>query len=1130
MNDSLLQFDLVRTSVIAGSPTLKEQISALQKTYTAVCTAPFDMDGAAPVLGRIAGRLAQPGIDFCFFGTYFLPGSIRNDFDLGPVLFFRTELLKKLATQMDNNYRYAAFYHLWLHATLEGEVYPMALPEDLNTAQAEAQNTQFDYVDPRNATVQLEMEQAATHFLKQKGALLTEEPAPTNLTDEEFGLEASVIIPVKNRRETIEQALKSAMAQRTGKPYNIIVVDNHSDDGTSGIIRRMAAEDPRIVHIIPQDNDLQIGGCWNLAANHPSCGKFCIQLDSDDVYADENTIQTIVDKFYTDRCAMVVGSYTLTDFDLNVIAPGLIDHREWTPANGRNNLLRVNGIGAPRAFYTPLLRKHPAPNVSYGEDYALALVFSRLYRVGRIYHSLYNCRRWHNNSDAQPGTEKQLQQNFYKDSLRTAELEARVQINFDAQLAHWPEAAQRYLDLKVQLHKSIVLGGRTLRVMCNPARSRSVNAHPANLIATGGDTCPCPLCRHNRPEQQIAAGNRRNGFSLLINPYPIFNTHYTIASDVHEPQAINHRLEEMLEYIDSNEALSALTFFYNGPGAGASIPQHLHFQATTPQELPMQCPGEEDNISLVLQHRSAELKLVSDECSSYFIVTAKKRMDVCRMLDKLMAALTPDEQRMNNLIIRKLGNHWHVNVYIRKAHRPEVFYNEGYERIIIGPAAAEMEGVIVTIRPEDFHRITPALWKEVMDQVSIDPKRAREVASTIQATKHPYEVEVGIAEVEEADISRLNDHTFEVKNVCIGKDFHWQQKQTQQFAGRWRIVGTHPEPYRAPRQMVVNILPIEEYLKSVIASEMNANAPMELLKAHAIISRTWVVNQIEQPKSGVNTNSEGLRWYDSSGHTLFDVCADDHCQRYQGLGSITNPAAIRAVEDTHAQILVDHRGQAIDARYSKCCGGVVEEFQYAWDDEPRTYSKACRDTDTPQKFMPDLRREDMVGPWVRNTAHAWCKVTDPQLLATVLKDYDRATTNFYRWRVSYDALELGKIIARKTGVELGWLIAITPLERGRSGRISKLRIEGTRATIVVGKELEIRRVLSPTHLYSSAFSIEVDRDGQDQPRNFHFTGAGWGHGVGLCQIGAANMAAHGYTHQQILQQYYPQTRIDKHYE
>ncbi|NDV57391.1 glycosyltransferase family A protein [Bacteroides sp. 519] len=418
-------FETVLINTIIGSAQLKEAVCTLQMPYTALCLRNIDIIKNMSAINKALRKLSEPSVAFCFFGPYFLGGSVRDDFDFGPVLLFKTSVLQKIAAELQPS-KYAAFYELWLKASYKHIVYsiPITLEEDATITA----NSQFDYVDPRNREVQIEMEMIFSSYLKKTNALLTDTPAPVTFLSD-FPVEASVIIPVKNRKETIADALQSALNQKTNNPYNVIVVDNHSTDGTTEIISRIASGDNRLIHIIPETKDLQIGGCWNLAANHSECGKFCIQLDSDDVYSSPNTIQKILDTFYTEKCGMLVGSYTLTDFHLNTIPPGLIDHREWTKENGRNNLLRINGIGAPRSFYTPLLRKHPAPNVSYGEDYALALVFSRLYPIGRIYESLYYCRRWRDNSDAAPGSAEKVKQNFFKDELRTFEILDRTSHN-----------------------------------------------------------------------------------------------------------------------------------------------------------------------------------------------------------------------------------------------------------------------------------------------------------------------------------------------------------------------------------------------------------------------------------------------------------------------------------------------------------------------------------------------------------------------------------------------------------------------------------------------------------------------------------------------------------------------------
>jgi glycosyltransferase involved in cell wall biosynthesis len=298
-------------------------------------------------------------------------------------------------------------------------------PSPVSCATSLGEKPAFAYVDPKNREVQIEMEAACTLYLKEIGAWL--KPAFKKIVWEEtaFPVEASVIIPVKNREKTIEEAVRSALLQKTGFPFNIIVVDNHSVDNTTAILRKIALEEERLIHITPSRNDLGIGGCWNEAITHPQCGKFAVQLDSDDLYANENVLSRMVEAFYEQNVAMVIGSYTMVNFNLEEIPPGIIDHREWTPDNGRNNALRINGLGAPRAFYTPLLRKIKLPDTNYGEDYATCLAISRDYQIGRIYEPLYLCRRWEDNSDANPDIHRMNTYNHYKDSLRTQELWAR---------------------------------------------------------------------------------------------------------------------------------------------------------------------------------------------------------------------------------------------------------------------------------------------------------------------------------------------------------------------------------------------------------------------------------------------------------------------------------------------------------------------------------------------------------------------------------------------------------------------------------------------------------------------------------------------------------------------------------
>ena len=357
-------------------------------------------------------------------------GALRNDFDFGSVLFFRTGSFRRAVAWMDVDYEYAALYDLRLRMEKIVHINEY-LYTDVETDNRKSGEKQFDYVDPRNRDVQIEMEKVCTAHLKRIGAYLEpdfKEPDSCGLGGT-FPVTASVVIPVFNRIRTVGDAVESALSQECAFPFNVIVVDNHSTDGTTDLLSSIAARDPRLIHVIPERNDLGIGGCWNMAVHHEMCGEYAVQLDSDDVYSGPDTLRKIVDAFRQQKCAMVVGTYQMTDFQMNPIPPGIIDHREWTEDNGRNNALRINGLGAPRAFWTPLLRTINLPNTSYGEDYALGLRISREYRIGRIYDVLYCCRRWEGNSDAALDVEKVNANNLYKDRIRTWELEARIRMN-----------------------------------------------------------------------------------------------------------------------------------------------------------------------------------------------------------------------------------------------------------------------------------------------------------------------------------------------------------------------------------------------------------------------------------------------------------------------------------------------------------------------------------------------------------------------------------------------------------------------------------------------------------------------------------------------------------------------------
>lgn len=354
-------------------------------------------------------------------------GSLRDDFNFGSVLFYNAETLKKAVEKTSIEYKFAGLYNLRLKVSQQAELFHINeyLYTEVEFDTRKSGEKQFDYVDPKNRAVQIEMEIACTDHLKAIGAFLAPEFKSIEFNKGTFPVEASVIIPVRNRVKTIDDAIRSVLSQKTSFAFNLIVVDNFSNDGTSEIIEEIAKTDARLIHIVPERSDLGIGGCWNAGVDSPLCGKFAVQLDSDDIYQDENTLQKIVNAFYEQNSAMVIGSYTMTNFKMETIPPGLIDHKEWTPDNGRNNALRINGLGAPRAFYTPVLRDIKVPNTSYGEDYALGLAISRHYQIGRIYESVYMCRRWDENSDASLDVVKMNGHNLYKDKIRTIELKAR---------------------------------------------------------------------------------------------------------------------------------------------------------------------------------------------------------------------------------------------------------------------------------------------------------------------------------------------------------------------------------------------------------------------------------------------------------------------------------------------------------------------------------------------------------------------------------------------------------------------------------------------------------------------------------------------------------------------------------
>ena len=1094
-------------------------------------------------------------------------GSIRDDFDLGSLILVKTSLLHTFAMQAgEHDYRYAAVYALRLFLSREGRIFHIneKLYTEQETDTRASGEKQFDYVNPRNREVQIEMEHAATAHLAAIGAKI--DPSfyrRPDFNEQEFDVEASVVIPVYNREKTICDAVNSALSQKTKFKFNVIVVDNHSTDKTTELLRGF--HDERLIHIIPDRYDLGIGGCWNTAIHDDRCGRFAVQLDSDDLYSSPKTLQQIVDAFYKQNAAMVIGSYRMCDFDLNTLPPGLIDHAEWTDENGPNNALRINGLGAPRAFFTPLLRQVGFPNTSYGEDYALGLIFSRHYRIGRIFTELYLCRRWGGNSDAALSIDKVNANNLYKDQLRSLEIMARQQmlqgkqelINdsplmrfFNRQLEKWDDARQRYQDLRNVKTRELVVGTSTMKVQFNPARIVSTGAKIDKQTLAER---PCFLCEQNRPKEQVKKPIDGQ-YDLLVNPYPILPIHFTIPSVKHEPQLIRNSYSEIHRLL--NEYPSMMVF-YNGPKCGASAPDHAHFQAGTSGVLPLQTAWQRlsRNLKPILNLNDEEgISLIEEYPCPALLIHSKSEYSDEQLFIRLYEALPVPEgepEPMLNIVSWRHDTDYYSVVFPRKKHRPDCYYAEGCNQYIISPGALDMAGFIVTPRKEDFERITPEVALGILNEVSLQPNELQQVIDRLKATqcsmvngqcsmKKEPNVTVGIVSGEKISFSlnkpyvakgevitgdqvvefseggilwrgtqyrnltftpQAEDASFSLNDVTIGVNFHWERKETQTFEGTLRIV------VEADKIVAINELPVEKYLTSVISSEMSSTSSLEFLKAHAVISRSWLLAQIEKRKqhesggdnffSFTKSDNEFIRWYDREDHTIFDVCADDHCQRYQGITRANNTHVEEAISQTRGQVLM-YGDEICDARFSKCCGGVTEEFQYCWEDTPKPYLVSFQDP--------------------------YCNTSDKHILSQVLNDFDQETPDFYRWEVKYTQAELSELVNRKLKDDFGEIIDLIPVERGKSGRIWKLKIVGTKKTFTIGKELEIRRALSESHLYSSAFDVEKDGD------KFILHGKGWGHGVGLCQIGAAVMGEQGHPYDEILLFYYRNAEIKKLYE
>ena len=777
------------------------------------------------------------------------------------------------------------------------------------------------------------------------------------------------------------------------------------------------------------------------------------------------------------------------------------------------------------------------------------------------------------------------------------------------QLSRWPLCCANYRALKNVSVKTLTVNGLQVRVQFNPARaiSSAAKLDKASIAAR-----PCFLCRDNRPAEQSRIrfeGRKGKKYDILVNPYPIFPEHLVIALASHSPQSIWKRYVDML---DLAGAYQDFLFFYNGPSCGASAPDHHHFQASRRGTMPLECdvdacldalcedsaPSGEPSLcgdsaaqsplEYVSSVQDADLYRYNRFTSGIFVLRARTAKSAAKMFYRLLdCAPVPegDSEPRFNLLSWHSGGEFRSVVIFRKCHRSHHYFSDGPDHLVMSPGCADMGGVFITVRREDFDKLDSALLSQMLEEVSCPKEDEKMIVRRLTRTQP--QIEVGIMTAPEIEFEILSDGagsrkavlqegkiqydgalydelyfgedtlstmfaeaSFVLHDVVIGKGFHWQQKESQSFAGALKIVAGKDA------LTAINVVGVEDYLVSVISSEMKSTSSLEFLKAHAVISRSWVMSQIlsragrrgkcretlscnlpqlvteldgmlsGRPESGAGRY---VRWYDHADHKDFDVCADDHCQRYQGLTRAVGETVRKAVDSTWGQVLT-FDGGICDARFSKCCGGVTEKFSVCWDDRDYDYLKALPDT-----------------PSHKESEKAFCDTSDPEILSQVLNSYDRTTADFYSWEREYSKEEISSLISSGSGTDIGELVSLKPLERGASGRIYLLEVVGTKNSFIVGKELEIRRILSESHLKSSAFEVfyrnpdgelvrETARCGvsgsgaDDSQRTASWTslvlkGKGWGHGVGLCQIGAAVMASRGYTFGEILEHYYPGTVV-----
>lgn len=672
------------------------------------------------------------------------------------------------------------------------------------------------------------------------------------------------------------------------------------------------------------------------------------------------------------------------------------------------------------------------------------------------------------------------------------------------QLSVWQLASSNFRALKTAPSREVDVFGLKCRIQYNPRRviSSTADTSPAAIASR-----KCFLCADNRPKEQFHLGfegRKGRNYHIQINPYPIFRGHLVIVRDEHIPQEIWHHFPDMLDFA---ARYKDYLVFYNGPSSGASAPDHLHFQAIPKHNLPL-----EDVVDEFLDHPGEPLATVKDAslykfdgyARGVFALKATTSKSLAKLFYRLLDCTDRgkgEEEPMFNLYAYVKNGEYRTIVVMRSAKRSHHFYGEGADHLTISPGAADIAGLFVAPFREDYDKADTALLEELLSEVCISEDEQNMIVWRL--TRHQEKISVGLLSAKEIRFEIISDGagpqtvkwhdgrisyngmlydelyfdsmtlstlfaeaSFILYDVVIGIDFHWQQKRTFKYAGGLKFI------VEGDRITAVNCIGMEDYLMSVISSEMKSSASIELLKAHAVISRSWLKARLKDHKAG---------------HEHFDVCADDHCQRYQGLTMAVGDDVCRAIDRTWGQVL-EYGGDICDTRYSKCCGGRTELFSTCWEDV-------------------DL-------PYLQSVEDPFCDCENSSILSQVLNDYDLHTADFHDWTVQYTTDELSELVRARTGIDFGTIVALEAVERGPSGRIKYLRITGTLREEVIGKELAIRKALSSSHLKSSAFEIEKSPDG------FVLKGRGWGHGVGLCQIGAAAMAAQGYDYRQILSHYY----------